>query len=356
MMRSNNKSGQSLIWLVCIFALVAASACGEQVSAEQQETEEFRAALVSEEDITLSYEGGSNTQSSGLNDEISGIAALTADTVVSTNRFLRGHLQIMRLIVSLPPVVVEENRRVWEGSDDEVFIRVEVNRSDAPRGSRFDYQMNARPAGDDSADMLTIFDGYVVRIDPRPDHDNQGWGVVRYHFDNYNTLRPAEQVGGKGRLAFRRVGDVRQVRVHLIGVNTPDHPNFPDAAAFDYVLLPDRAGRMKWYAKADFNQDGAQPLEDIAVHSYWRGDLSGAGVAHASGGSLEVEFLRSAQCWNQRFRKTYELASWPSGHSEDGNRAVCVQDIDQLEPPAHQDQLADEDPEIPPAHPAEASS
>lgn len=352
-MCSNTKSGQSLIWLICIFALVAASACGDQATAEQETTEEFRAALVSENDILLSYEGEPGSQSSALNGEVSGIAALTADTVVNTNRFLRGHLGMMRAIASLPPSETAEDRRAWQGTHDGYFLRVEVARSDAPRGTRFDYSMQARPADDDSQPMLTLFDGHVVRIETRPNFDKQGWGIVRYHFDNANTLDPSQKIDGKVRLAFRRVANVRQVRAHLIGIETPNDPNFPDAAAYDYVLLPNRAGRMKFYAKADFNRDGGQPLEDIAVHSYWRGDLSGAGVALATGGTLQVDFLRSAQCWDSQLHKGYEYLGWPEGHSEDGDRASCVQNTDDLEPPVVDENLGDEDPAIPPAHPAE---
>ncbi|QDG50471.1 hypothetical protein FIV42_06905 [Persicimonas caeni] len=356
MMCSNKKSGQSLIWLVCIVALVAATACGDQSSTEQEETEEFRAALVSEGDIMLSYEGEEEgTRSSALNGEVSGIAALTAETVVKTNAFLGGHIGMMRAIVSLPPTTAEEDRRTWEGTHDGYFLRVEVERSDAPRGTRFDYSLTARPADDSAHEMLTIFDGHVVRIETRPHFDKQGWGIVRYHFDHANTLDPAQQIDGKVRLAFRRVGNVRQVRAHFVGVQTPRDPNFPDAAAYDYVLLPNRAGRMKWFAKADFNQDGGQPLEGIAVHSYWRGDLSGAGVALATGGTLEVDFLRSAQCWDDQLHKAYEHLSWPEGHTEKGDRASCVQNTDDLEPPAVEENLADEDPAIPAAHPAEES-
>lgn len=354
-MYATKKNGRTLAWLICIFTLVAASACGDQATAEQQETEEFRAAMVSENDIMLSYTDDEGSRSSALNGETSGIAALTAETVVSTNRFLRGHLSMMRAIVSLPPSETAEDRRNWQGTHEGYFLRVEVERSDAPRGTRFDYSLTARPADDDSHPMLTLFDGHVVRIETRPNFDRQGWGIVRYHFDNANTLDPSQQIGGKARLAFRRVGNVRQVRAHLINIETPNDPNFPDAAAYDYVLLPNRAGRMKFYAKADFNHDGGQPLENIAVHSYWRGDLSGAGVALATGGTLEVDYLRSAQCWDSQLHKGYEYLGWPEGHAEEGNRASCVQNTDDLEPPAVEENLAGQDPAIPPAHPDEQS-
>ncbi len=354
MMRSNNTSGQSLIWLVCIALLAMAAGpvgCGGQTS-DQQQTDEFRAAMVSEQDVTMTYEQ-SNSRSSGLNGQVSGIAALTADTVVKTNLFLGGHIALMRFIVSLPPAVVEPDHRQWQGTHDGLFIQVDVTKSDAPRGTRFDYAMKARPADDDSAPMLTIFDGFVVRIETRPNSDHQGWGIVRYHFDNYDTLRPDAHVGGTARLAFRRVGHVRQVRVRLIGIETPNDPHFPAAAAYDYVLLPDHAGRLKWFARADFNKDGQQPLEDVAVHAFWRSDLSGAGVGWASGGTLDVDYVHDAECWNTHLQKTYSRVSSPDGELNDGDRSSCVHNTDDLEPPAYQDDLPDEDPAIPTAHPDE---
>lgn len=352
MMRSNKSSGQSLIWLVCLALVAGLAGCGK--TAEEQETEEFRAAMVSKQDVTMTYDA-SGSRSSGLNGQLSPVAALTADTVVKTNLFLGGHIALMRHIVSLPPSLAEQGHRVWEGTHDGFFVRVDVTREDAPRGERFDYAMSARRADDDAAQMLTIFDGHVVRIDTRPDSDHQGWGVVRYYFDNYNTLRPDAQIGGTARAAFRRVGKVRQVRVRLVGVETPDRPDFPQAAAYDYVLLPNRAGRLEWFARADFNQDGGQPLEDLAVHSFWRADLSGAGVAWASGGTLDVDYLRDAECWNARLQKSYSRLSSPDGDITDGDRASCVHNTDDLEPPAFQDSLPDEDPQIPAAHPDEQS-
>ncbi|MFW6058402.1 MAG: hypothetical protein ACOC9W_06060, partial [Persicimonas sp.] len=180
-----------------------------------------------------------------------------------------------------------------------------------------------------------------------------GWGVARYYFDNFNTLAPEGRVGGTSRVTFRRVGQVRQVRVRLIEIETPEHPNFPAAAAYDYVLLPDRSGRMKWYARADFNGDGVEPLEKLAVHSYWRSDLSGAGAAFATDGSLEVDFVGSAQCWDSGLHQTYEYVTWPDSHSESGQRADCTQDPDALEPPEHRDEIDDADPAIPSEHPEE---
>lgn len=354
MMRSKKTSGQSLIWLVCIALLAMTStlaACGGQ-NADDSQTAEFRAAMVSKDDVMMTYDG-SDTRASGLNGQLSGIAALTAGTVVKTNLFLGGHIALMRFIVSLPPQVVETDHRVWQGTHDGFFIQVDVTRSDAPRGTRFDYAMKARPADDDSAPMLTIFDGFVVRIETRPNSDHQGWGIVRYHFDNYNALKPDAQVGGTARLAFRRVGHVRQVRVRLIDIKTPKDPNFPPAAAYDYVLLPNHAGRLKWFARADFNKDGQQPLEDIAVNSYWRSDLSGAGVGWASGGTLAVDYVRDAECWNTHLQKTYSMVSSPDGDVHDGDRASCAQNTDDLEPPTYQDSLADEDPALPTADPNE---
>lgn len=349
MFHSTNKSGQSLIWLVCALALVALWGCGEVD--DDKATDAFRAGIVSEADIALTY-GDQDTRSSALNGEVSGLAALTAETVITTNLFLGRHLRMLRRVVQLPPSQADGDRRVWEGTHDSYLVRVVVERSEAPRGTRFDYSMSARPADDPSHAMLTIFDGHVVRVETRPGH-NQGWGVARFFFDNVETLGLEDDVGGTARLAFRRVGQVRQVRVRLIEVQTKDDPDFPKAAAYDYVLLPDRSGRLKWFSRADFNRDGGEPLEKIVAHSYWRDDLSGAGFVRATGGTLDVDYVGIGECWSRRARKVYERFVWPDGPVEDGDVGACLADPEALELPEYREQLPDADPDIPSAHPQE---
>ena len=349
--KTNSPRSVAYLLLVGLLAFAGAG-CGLQGDTSDPETDEFRAALVSQDDVSMSYGAQDDSRSSGLNGEVSGIAALTADAVVGTNVFLGRHIRLMETIVSLPPAVSEEDRRVWEGTHDEVFLRVEATRSDIAQGTRYDYEMRGRAAGDDDAEMLGIFDGHVVRVD-HPTRDKQGWGVLRYDFTNLNTLQPDREIGGKARATFRRMGRVRQVRVRLLNVVTPERPDFPEAAAYEYTLLPNRAGELRWFAKADFNKDGQKPLEKIAVHSAWRADLSGAGVGVAMGGSLAVDHLSAVECWNRRAHKLYGYVGWPGGQTESGERSSCLKNPEGLDEPVFHENLPDEDPQIPPAHPEE---
>ena len=346
--------------LVAMAGLMAACVpMGDGGGAEDPTTAEFRQALVSEEDVASSYgaSDGAGTTRQALGAEHSHIAKMTAETVVGTNEFLRGHFQMMRSITSLPPTLAEEDRHEWEGDHEGVHLRLVVERSEAPRGTRFDYRFEGyRLGGDPQADYQSILDGHVVRIETRPEEwGKQGFGVVRFYFGTLAGLLPNKHGGvdGKARVAFRRVGAVRQVRTRLIDVVTPHDPNFPPRAAFEYTLLPENAGALRWFSRSDIKGDGA-PLELAAVHSAWRADRSGAGRGFVTGGSLEVDFWQLGECWDVNGLMVFRHLSTPDAEARKGDLGGCFRQPDQLEePPVIDDNLPDEDPAIPEAHPAE---
>lgn len=344
--------------ILAALAAFALAACGqddttvEPVTMESSEADTYRAALVSEDDIALDFEVAANAQA--LAGDPAMTAGLTVDAVVGTNTFMYHHLAIMRFVTSLPPTLVGNNRAVWEGKDDEGdFFRVQVERSQTPRGVRFDYQVIGGIEEDGGLQLLPIIDGHVVRIDTRPAHlGKQGFGIVRFHFSNYNTIKPEEQVSGVARVAFRRIARVRQVHVRMLGVTSPDEPNFPAAAEYKYTQLPDGAGGMAWFSKGDVKKDG-MPLENVAVHTLWSPDHSGIGHATVFGGSLEVDYWNVGECWGTNLIKGYEKIEMPNMTHETGDPISCLNLPTTLEIPQHQTELPDEDPAIPAPHPAE---
>lgn len=315
------------------------------------ETEAFRQALASEGDIALEYgEGGTVHQ--GLNGERSEIANLTVGAVGGTNAFIYSHIRMLEAVSQLPPTAATEDSRTWQGEDEGVFMRLHVERSQTPRGTRFEYVLAGRPAADADAEMLGILSGDIVRIETRPEEiGKQGFGVVRFNFHNYGLLKPSEQTDGMARIAFRRVGEVRQVRVRMIGVETPNDPDFPEAAEYFYTQLPDRGGELRFFGKGDVLKDGA-PLESVAVASAWRANRTGLGTAVVFDGSLQVDYWNLGQCWDAGLIVGYEKLETPGWSSEEGAAESCFE-LPVLEAPAHQDSLPDEDPELPAAHPAE---
>ncbi|MEM1349481.1 MAG: hypothetical protein AAGI01_13040 [Myxococcota bacterium] len=215
--------------------------------------------------------------------------------------------------------------------------------------------MPAKRAGEDFKRLL---DGYVTRIDTRPNFEKQGWGIVRVYFTNLNAFDPANnEATGTARVAFRRVGDVRQVRARLYNLQTPDEPDFPRLADYEYTLLPNNSGALRWYARQDFMQDGA-PLERVVVHSAWRDDRSGVGNLFVQGGSLAidtnpVEYLSLTECWSSLRFLGFERAEVPGYSQEEGSPSACYRQVDDLELPVVDETAPEVDPEIPPAHPDE---
>jgi len=341
-----NWTSKLILPLIAAFAL---GACGQDDgssvsprSMESKDAETFRSALVSEDDIAMDFEVSANAL--GLAGEPATTAGLTVDAITGTNTFMYHHLAIMRFVTSLPPSYVGPNRAIWEGKDDEGdFFRVKVERSETPRGVRFDYNVLGGTAEDGGLQLLPIVDGHVVRIDTRPAQlGKQGFGIVRFHFSNYNTIKPEEGVSGTARVAFRRIARVRQVHVRMLDVSSPDDPDFPPAAEYKYTQLPDGAGAMAWFSKSDISKDGA-PLENVAVHTVWRNDYSGVGHATAFGGSLEVDYWTIGECWDSNLIKGYEKIEMPTMTHESGDPVSCLNLPTTLHIPEHQAELPDED-------------
>lgn len=328
----------------------------EESSSNNASTEEFRSALVGEGDIALEYgDGVNNMRVSGLNAQKSAIAGVTAATVIETNLFLKAHLSMLRFIVDLPPTVQTAEHHVWQGMYEGNLYRLTMRKKDAEQvdGTRYDYLMEGREGSDEEAELLPLLSGHVVRVHTQEDDSRRkGFGILRFHFDHINQLQPEREIGGMARIAFRRVGQVHQVRVHLLNVEQPARPDFPRVASYSYIQKQDRSGSMSWFGKADVKQDGA-PYENVAVHSKWRADRSGIGNAFVTGGSLDTPYWNIMECWDQVANKTYSYLGTASHEMSDGELSACFASPEELDVPAIEESLADEDPEIPAAHPEE---
>lgn len=349
----------ALTLTACVPAGDGEDTTGGQDAEADAQTETFRAGLVTPEDIEMTSSISANgAVSQGLNDLPSNIAWMTADAIVGTNTFLKAHFEMMQNIVSLRPTLAEEDRRVWEGTWRGVFLQVTVERSDAPRGTRFDYSMRARQGDDADAELVTLLDGQITRIETRPNLEKQGWGVARFNFTNVNTFFPEEHpTTGQARVAFRRVGNVRQVRVRMYDVVPPNDPQFPRVAAYEYVLLPDDAGSLKWFSRSDVMKDGA-PLEDVAIHSRWKADRAGLGAGLVTGGSLNVngtpvDYWSLGECWNDRLINVFARSAIEGWSRDFGTVEMCRESLEDVEVPTVDENLPVEDPEIPGVHPQE---
>lgn len=332
-----------------ILILSAAStlmACGsadqpDMLGADDPQTETFRQALPSAEDVEMSY--SATATPNGLAGQYALLAGLTANAVIGTNAHIIHHFAVMRFVANMPPTEAAENFRAWQADNDGLTVRVEATRAATPRGFRYDYSVSGKPVGS-ADDFLPVIDGHVVRLadeyEPR-----DGFGIVRVHYDNLNTLEPEREIDGKVRVAFRKADRAHQVHVRAIGVESPDDPDFPKAAEWMYAVSQEGAGGLRWYSNGDVNDDGT--AENVAVHTLWRADKSGIGSALVFGGSLEVDYWHLVECWGSNFVKAYDMLEAPELRTESGEAGSCFDVPTNLEPPAFEENIADEDPAIP---------
>jgi hypothetical protein len=353
-MNALNRNRWIVAGLVAAFSTMTVACVpddGSESGPVSVESGTWEQALVSADDVALEY-GEDGQVAQALNGTPSEIAQLTSDAVGGTNAFMTEHFQMLEEIAALPPTSATADTRLWQGEHEGLFLRLYAEKSATPRGTRFEYVFSGRPAADANADMLPILTGDVVRIETRPDSwGKQGFGHVRFNFRNLGILHPNSGIDGMIRVAFRRVGDVRQVHSRMIGVVTPDDPDFPEAAEYRYTQLPEGGGELRFFGKGDIEGDGA-PFESLAVASKWRRNRSGIGNMVAFGGSLDVDYWHLTQCWDTALITGFERRAIPNYEETEGSVDVCF-DLPDIETPEFQESLPDEDPAIPAAHPAE---
>ena len=340
-----------------LLAVLLLSGCVEEgfFEEEEEKTTVFRAALVAEEDVRMRTPGDNSShhlQAQGESSDYAGLAWATAETVVGTNHFMLKFIVTMHYITNLPPAVAEEDLHIWEGTHEDLFIRVSVERSDDPQGTRFDYEMEGRYAEDGEDGLVTILDGYVVRKPGWSPQNRIGFGIVRHDYDNLNYLQPEREISGFSSVGFRRAGGIHQLEVRALDIVTPAYPDYPERAAYRYFIRGDHSGELLWQGRADWKGDG-EPLEDVAAHVSWNSDFSGAGLARVSGGTLEVDYWNIAECWDGSFLRSYGKLEAPNANWSDGDDASCSPtDPDGLAVPIEADLPGDEA-VIPQAHPDE---
>lgn len=334
-------------FLIVLAALVA-SACVSDSDApihmQDPEAETFRQGMISTEDIAMDFGANDNTRMQELEGQVSMIAGLTADAVISTNVWVFAHIQLMRAISLYPPTLREDNARIWEGTDKGNFYRVKIERTVQTDGTLFTYSFHGRLESEPETALRPLLDGEILRtkLGPNPD----GNGVVRFYFDNLSHLDPASETEGTARVAFRKEDGVRQVHNRMVNMVVPEDQSFPEFAEFAYRQNAGGGGELRWFSKGDVKEDG-EPYEFVTAHSAWLPDYSGVGTVVAFGGSIDVDQWNLVECWGTNLRKGYDSFSVPDTTLESGDKETCVMEVEELEIPPFYETLPDEDPEIP---------
>lgn len=337
-----------------LISMLVAPACGPLVTEPMPdipETVEYDTVRIEYGDDDL-LNGTSGTRQQMLVGDASGIAQVSQVFVKGTNLVIRTQIRLVEAVVRNDPTSYSDGVWVWDNttfkSAEDRFSRFTIQRIE---DGDFRYLWEV---GNTADEMLEVFAG---EFHPRARFDGRqrGLGLLRFNFTNMHEVDPTS-TPEKGRvaIAFRSIGGVRQVRVATFDLVEAGETE-PRSARYEYVQLPDDAGRFKFVAETDFLKDGA-PFEELAIDAVWSQTQSGRALASLTGGSLTINEVLLQECWDDVGRTTFAdtTPDLPGVPYEDGDISACEPRLVEfdLAPPSLD--APQTDPEIPGPHPDEA--
>jgi hypothetical protein len=289
------------------------------------------------------------TLTGALVGESSGLAEFTRETVFGTNEIMYGVFELIDRITAYPARQPQEGRWVWETpprADDYLHLRI-----DAVDAETFSYSLRW---GNSAQDNREIFSGWFTPFetaDPQSDaqQEQQGEGLLYLDFDAFHAYDPTS-FEGKMAIAFRARNGVRQVRVGFDQFTNGDSE--PLNAIYRYVQLPSGRGRLVFFGRGDFGEDG-EPHEFFSVDAAWLPDAQGRVAARIEGGTLSQPVV-VRQCWDASETIVWEESQPNRPLHDDGSPDACAATLRALtiDPPTYEPPNG-RDPDVPEAHPSE---
>lgn len=283
------------------------------------------------------------TATGALVGETSGLAAFTRNTVFGTNEIMFGVFDLIDRITDFPAQRPREGQWVWQTparAEDYLYLRI-----DAVDADTYAYTMRV---GTSAQDNREVFSGWFTPFDADTD-EQQGEGLLFLDFDALRTYDP-NSFEGKMAIAFRSRNNVRQVRVGFEQFG--DGASEPLNAIYRYVELPSGRGRLVFFGRGDFGDDG-EPHEFFSVDAAWTPAREGRVAARVEGGNLPQSYV-VRQCWDTEETIVWEQ-SQPSRPLHDGGSSeACAASLRTLtiNPPTYEPPNG-RVPDVPDAHPSE---
>ena len=263
-----------------------------------------------------------------------------------------GFLELIDLIVHYPPTKREENKRIWgpwPGNAEEgnahldhriVMERRIVGTVDDPTTMKriFDFSMELRRNDVPGSQWARVLYGTSEPLQGT----RYGVGEVHFDVDAVKQIDPSEKGQGTLDVSYDTRPDTEQTcneQVHLDitfdnfrGGDTESQDDEPMNATYNYDMRDDCSG--EFYFVASSNIDGAKPGlgadETLEIVIRWNTAGEGRGDVRVSGGDLEDQMfdeIRSSECWDNEFKRSYYTDTWPAGYeiwgSEQGEESVC---------------------------------
>ncbi len=324
--------------MLLIFPLslgLASSAC-------VRPADEYRAALPTQDTVTVAVpDDASASQGQGLASTKRGVVGERADFYAHTygaardiNGFGKFIVTLVQTVSDFPPTKLEADRAIWgpfSDNNEPNEWRMTSIRKDTPQ-LHYLWKIEGRHKSEGDADWRIITGG---AFEPAAGDDGRGW--FGFDFDKLAELDPSED--GRGQVAYAFDKDSAKgvaVRVLFSG---PDEQCQPSKAAYAFGEDLEGQGYIGFAARMNINdaEDNRPEQEDVVIFARWASSGAGRVDVIASGGDLEADRARGAQCWDESFISTFELFTIIGDVGRilatDGDRATCKlpeQDVQEL--------------------------
>lgn len=243
---------------------------------------------------------------------------VTVDMSRALNYWILAHLGWLDEILSYPPSNFDGEYCIWGPFIPSGLSPVEVQflmRQSLQNANSFDYYWKERPKNT-SDEWSDVWGGDIV---PSTTTARRGIGNLFIDYTTARELDPTIDATGMLNVQYDTYTDGRQIDISFDNWQFEwDDLTLPLDAEYHYHNHADNTGEFEFTYFADFpmaGQNCSGALETFSLLTEWLSSGQGASYATINGGDFgscepegfgsKVDYIRSYECWNDAFERTY---------------------------------------------------
>ncbi len=301
--------------LVALPLVLSAAACS--FKEEDGGADKFREPIPTKDEVRLetasSAPGSSAAVTPGVGTEAPGSAGLARfylhtrtlfDGVNAGTTYVFG---LTHLVTSYPPSSLSDSEALWGPWSEDLSPAEWRMRVTEMEAGKFEYAWEGRKKGTkDEFRAVLLGTGYAKK-DAR-----HGKGSFTIDYDVASELDPGrlgrDETSGKTVVEHDIAWENNTFgpsNVHVVG-----NPSAREGATFDITLARNgqgKGGDLRLVAHDDLDDSKKTAMEDLVLHSRWRGDGAGRADVIVSGGDLPTPpgQVHISECWGTSFARSY---------------------------------------------------
>jgi hypothetical protein len=273
-----------------------------------------------------SGQGGLLTAEQALQGEGSGMAGLTAASILIVNGTTVWVLAGLGAVASQDPTSVNGDTAIF-GPHTPVFSPTTWLLTVTRKANNvFEYTLDAKPKDAPDSQFAHVLTGeheVAISDEGRP---MRGFGEGHFTLQWDNVTRLSNQPSKRGTAEFRysRNSPTDEVKVDVDFEEFVGDATAPTTALYRYAQVPGGKGSFQFAVDANVHWFDASrtALERLSIKSRWVESGEGRADVRVSGGDMSnPETLN--ECWDSRFRSTYmERTDSPEGWGNEAQNCV----------------------------------